>query len=99
LPMLSRAIVSGRSGHPEAIVSGIITASIFNILFASGVASIAGTLFFMPMLFHVQLPSLFGATILLWLLMRTRSTLDRMEGAVLIVTYAAMMYAAIRGSL
>jgi cation:H+ antiporter len=99
LPIFSRAIAAGRSGHAEAIASGIITASIFNLLFASGVASTAGTLFFMPMLFHVELPSLFGATILLWLLMRTRSRLDRMEGAVLIVTYAALMYAAVRGSM
>lgn len=99
LPIFSRALAAGRSGHVEAIAGSIITASIFNLLFASGVASTAGDLIFMPILFHVELPALFGSTILLWLLMRTRSTLDRMEGAVLIVTYAALMYAAIRGSM
>lgn len=99
LPMLSRAVAMGRSGNALSIPGSLITAAIFNLLFASGVASFAGNLLFMPTLFHVELPSLFGATILLWLLMRTRTTLDRMEGAVLIVTYAALAYGALRGSL
>jgi cation:H+ antiporter len=99
LPMLSRAVAMGRSGNAGAIAGSVITASIFNLLFASGVAAFAGDLLFMPALFHVELPSLFGVTILLWLLMRTRTTLDRMEGALLIVTYAALMYASLKGSL
>ena len=99
LPILLRALSAGRSGNVASISGCIVTATIFNLLFASGVASFGGYLLFMPIVFHVELPAMFGGIILLWLLMRTRSSLDRMEGAVLVVTYAALMYAAIRGSM
>lgn len=89
--MLFLAVVPVLKGHPEISLGGILGSYVYNVTLTLGVASLVGPLL-APEPRLIRVSSLFMVGLLaLLLLMLSRGRLGRLDGAVLVLLYAAYL--------
>ena len=98
LPFVSAAAGAGVLKRAEKIPGYAAGVVIFNLLLCGGLTVVVSPLAIPPAFFRVEIAAIFGISALLWLFVRTRDSIGKLEGAVLFVTYAALVWACLRGS-
>ena len=97
LPELVTSIVAGRKGEVDMALGNVIGSNIFNILFILGVAgSISPMSFIQDNI--IDLAVLIAVSLLTYVFAWSKQRLDKKEGIIMILIYAAyMVYACFRG--
>ena len=95
LPEIVSSIMAARRGHGEMAIGNIFGSNIFNILMVLGITSIIHPLHITEPI-HPDLMIATGLTCLLFILMlRGKHSLEKISGAILLVTY--FLYIALKG--
>ncbi len=87
LPELATSIVAARKGRSALAIGNVVGSNIFNIFFILGVCAAVKPLE-VTGLTAVDFSVLTGGTLLFWLFSRSSYKLSRIEGCVLILSYA-----------
>jgi cation:H+ antiporter len=92
LPELATAIVAATKGHTDIAVGNVIGSNIFNIFLVAGCTATITPLTF-GAIGNVDLLTLIGACLLFWLFggVYGKRTIQRLEGAILLISYIAYM--------
>jgi cation:H+ antiporter len=98
IPAVAAAFGSGIFGKPFLVPGYVAGIAIFNLLLCGGLAAEISVMTVPPAFFRVGIPGLFGLAALFWLFIRTRDTIGRFEGAIMFVTWAALVWACFKGS-
>jgi cation:H+ antiporter len=88
LPELSASLVAAARGHADIAVGNIVGSNLFNILSILGLTGMVKPIAF-PGISSVDLVVMLAFAVLLFPLIWTGSRLNRIEGAALLVAYAA----------
>lgn len=92
LPELVTVIQSARRREPDLIVGNLLGSNLFNALGVGGLVGLIGSpAIDEPSLTVVAACSAVGVAALAWVMMLTRRTIGRIEGAVLVVAYAVIV--------
>lgn len=90
LPEFAASLIAAHKGSHGMAVGNVVGSCIFNIFFVLGVCSSIN-----PMnvsdVSDIQLYTLIGSSLLLWLFCSTRRSLSRLEGLVMCIAYAAFI--------
>ena len=92
LPELATSLMAAVRREADIAMGNIIGSNIFNSLAIIGVASVARPLAAHPSLFQFELPMMVGLSLVLPVFIWTRLTLGRLEGGVLLASYAAFTW-------
>lgn len=95
LPELATSVVAASRGQSDLVAGNIVGSNLFNILLIVGGVSAFQPLAVNKSLFTVEIPSMVVITLILWLIFITGRKVTRMEGIVLLVLYAAIIYLSI----
>ncbi len=87
LPELATVIAAALKRHAEVAVGNIVGSNIFNLLFVGGTAGLAGTSTLSDAAKTMDLPFMLGGTILLALLIYTKTKIARPLGALMFLSY------------
>jgi cation:H+ antiporter len=92
LPELATAIVAATKGHTDIAVGNVIGSNIFNIFLVAGCTATITPLTF-GAIGNVDLLTLTGACLLFWLFggVYGKRTIQRLEGAILLISYITYM--------
>jgi len=99
IPVVSSAHGSGVLSSPRLVPGHIAGVCIFSIFICGGLAAEVSPLAISAAFFRVEIPGLFVLAALFWLFIRARETIGKFEGAIMFVTFAAFVWACVRGSL
>lgn len=88
LPELFASVMAARKGEQDLAVGNIVGSVTFNILFGIGLPALICPIIGSDTGFLPHYIVMTGLAMLLWLFMRTRLTLERWEGGVLMLIYA-----------
>jgi cation:H+ antiporter len=91
LPELSVSVAAVTRGLHTIAIGNIIGSNIVNILLIIGVAGIINPLTIQPITFGFTLPFLIGVSALLLVFIRTGWSISRLEGALLLTSYAVFL--------
>lgn len=90
LPELVTSIVAARKKEVDMALGNAIGSNIFNILMVLGIAGVIS-----PMAFNtenmIDILVLVAVSILVWIFARTRNTIGRAEGVIMLLVYASFM--------
>ena len=90
LPELATSVVAARKGQSAIAIGNVIGSNVFNILLILGLTSTIS-----PMeiegITTIDMAVMLLSVILVWLFSRTRYTVERWEGAVLVLGYLAYL--------
>lgn len=87
LPELVTSVIAARKGNVDLALGNCIGSDIFNILLALSVASVINPITF-TMENIIDAAILIVITIITWILAKTRNTIEKVEGIVLLLIYA-----------
>lgn len=96
LPELAATVIAAKRNEHDIAVGNIIGSNLFNTLGVLGLPGIIRPAAIEPGVMHLDVPVMFGATVLLWLMARVFrpfQRVTRVEGVVLLVVYAAYLVA------
>lgn len=96
LPELAATIASSLKGQSDIVAGNIVGSNLFNMMLIGGSVSAIAPVDFAQRLFRLEIPAMFGLTALLWFMMRRSERVGRVEGAVLLLTYAAVTLMVVR---
>ncbi len=91
MPELAASVVAALRNHASIALGNVIGSNIFNVLFVLGGAGALRTLEHPLAGLRSELVVLFALTAYTALLVRSRRTITRLEGAVLLLAYAAFL--------
>lgn len=91
LPELAASVVAALRGHSAMAIGNVIGSNIFNILLILGGASLASPISASLEAIRVDLAVLIGLTLLASLLLRKERVISRLEGGILVSSYAAFL--------
>ncbi len=92
LPELAASVAAARRGKPEMALGNVIGSNIFNTLAVLCVPALVGTTVLHPDVLSRDLPVMLGATaLLLYIVLRKRLLLNRLEGGLLVTSFCAYM--------
>lgn len=86
LPELATSVVAARKGQSAIAIGNVIGSNVFNILLILGLTATISPLAIQGITF-VDLSMMLGSAVLVWLFSRTKYTVERWEGIVLVVAY------------
>ncbi|MCH5178527.1 MAG: calcium/sodium antiporter [Prevotellaceae bacterium] len=89
LPELFASVVAARKGEQEMAIGNIVGSVTFNVFFCIGIPALICPIHDSDKGFLFDYALMGGLSLLLWLFMFTRRTLERWEGAVLFAIYIA----------
>ncbi len=92
LPELATSLVAALRGESDIAVGNIVGSNIFNVLSILGIASLVRPVVVQSSLFRFELPAMVILALLLPILGRARLRLGRIQGAVLLLLYVAIMW-------
>jgi cation:H+ antiporter len=90
LPELSASIIAARHNQSDMAAGNLIGSNIFNLLLILGATASVSPLM-MTSITAIDIGTMIGVTALALLMMLTRARLSRIEGAILVATYAVYM--------
>lgn len=88
LPELFTSVIAAKKGKADIAIGNIVGSNIFNILFVIGTSSLIIPVVF-EMSFVVDCLVAVGAGVILWLCTFRKKKLNRLEGIIMLVSYAA----------
>ena len=91
LPELATSMVAARKGNSDIAIGNVIGSNVFNILMILGVTGAVAPLHIQGIT-TVDLSTMGVSTVVLWLFARTKYTVARWEGGVLVALFAAYMW-------
>ncbi|MDA0745390.1 MAG: calcium/sodium antiporter [bacterium] len=91
LPEIATAVTAARKGHGGIVVGNILGADILNICWIAGASALVNPLVVSTKVIHFSFPAMLIIVITMLVLMRTRHSLSRSEGLVLLGTYAVYL--------
>ena len=86
LPELATSVVAARKGQSAIAIGNVIGSNVFNILLILGLTATISPLQIQGITL-VDLSMMLGSVVLVWLFSRTKYTVERWEGAVLVIGY------------
>ena len=86
LPELATSVVAARKGQSAIAIGNVIGSNVFNILLILGLTATISPLQIQGITL-VDLSMMLGSVALVWLFSRTKYTVERWEGAVLVIGY------------
>ena len=86
LPELATSVVAARKGQSAIAIGNVIGSNVFNILLILGLTATISPLQIQGITM-VDLCMMLGSVVLVWLFSRTKYTVERWEGAVLVIGY------------
>ncbi len=92
LPELATAIIAGVRGHSDLSLGNILGSNVYNILGILGVTAIVEPLHIPKEILSFDIWVMLGATIMLIIVAITKLKITRLEGGVLMATYAIYLY-------
>ncbi|MFA5256677.1 MAG: calcium/sodium antiporter [Opitutales bacterium] len=98
LPELATVIASSIKGQSGMAAGNIVGSNLFNMMLIGGGVSAISPLAFSPRLFNIEIPAMFGLTVLLWLFMRRFDKVGRVEGGALLLAYAVIIWTTVRAA-
>jgi len=98
VPVVSSALGGGYFSSPKPMQGYVARVCIFNILICGGLVAAIAAPVVPAVYFRAEIPGLFGLAALFWLFIRTRETIGKFEGAIVLVTYLALAWACARAS-
>ena len=87
LPELATTVVAASKGQPDLAVGNAIGSNVFNVLCVIGITSAITPLDVNQSLINVDFYAMFAACLFCWVLMGTRRTINRAEGAAMVLFY------------
>ena len=97
LPELATSVVSASKGNSGIAIGNVLGSNVFNILFILGVTGVICPLDIQGIT-TLDLSVLVIAMILLWLFSYTKLRIERWEGVVLVLVFAAYMFVLIKNA-
>jgi cation:H+ antiporter len=91
LPELVTSVIAARRGHSDLAVGNVVGSNILNTFLCLGAAALAGTVAAPLPTLAVDLVALGVMTMLATAFIRTERTISRLEGATVVVLYAAFV--------
>ena len=88
LPELVTSVVAARKNEQDMAIGNVVGSNIFNILMILGVAAAVSPMAFI-MENVIDIAFLLGFSVLVWIFCITKKQLGKLEGAVMILAYAA----------
>lgn len=88
LPELVTSVTAARRGNTGIAIGNIVGSNIFNILFVTGLTAAITPIAFLRT-FAIDLGVAFFAALLLWLFSARSGYLSRVNGAIMVICYAA----------
>ncbi len=92
LPELSVSATASARGKHETAIGNVIGSNIFNILLIIGAICLIRPIFITPATIKFEIPLMVAYSILLLLLLRTGFKLSRLEGFILLLSYAVYIW-------
>lgn len=92
LPELSVSAVASARGKHETAIGNVIGSNIFNILLIIGAICLVRPIFISPATIRFEIPLMVAYSILLLPLLRTGFKLSRLEGFILLLSYAVYIW-------
>ncbi|MFG0285409.1 MAG: calcium/sodium antiporter [Phycisphaerales bacterium JB039] len=92
LPELATCVMAALRKHSEIVVGNVLGSNIFNILCVLGVSSLAQPLRVPPETMWRDAPWMLGFAVACLPIMAARLCIGRLEGAVLLIAYAAYLW-------
>jgi cation:H+ antiporter len=89
LPELASSVVAAIHREGDVVIGNLIGSNIFNILLILGMTAVVSPIPVDAQSIWIDLHVMMGISILAWFFLRSQSHLGRLEGALLIVAYAA----------
>lgn len=86
LPELATSVVAARKGQSPIAIGNVIGSNVFNILLILGLTATISPMQIQGVTM-VDLSLMLGSVVLVWLFSRTKYTVERWEGAVLVIGY------------
>ena len=86
LPELATSVVAARKGQSAIAIGNVIGSNVFNILLILGLTATISPLQIQGITL-IDLSMMLGSVVLVWLFSRTKYTVERWEGAVLVIGY------------
>ena len=86
LPELATSVVAARKGQSAIAIGNVIGSNVFNILLILGLTATISPMQIQGITM-VDLSMMLGSVVLVWLFSRTKYTVERWEGAVLVLAY------------
>ncbi len=86
LPELATSVVAARKGQSAIAIGNVIGSNVFNILLILGLTATISPMQIQGITM-VDLSLMLGSVVLVWLFSRTKYTVERWEGAVLVLGY------------
>jgi cation:H+ antiporter len=91
LPELATSLIAAARGHSEIAIGNVVGSNIYNVLLCLGAAGLAGNIATPPETVLLDLAVLGVMTLLGLVFLRTARVLQRWEGLVLVLCYAAFI--------
>jgi cation:H+ antiporter len=96
LPELITSVIAARRGHSDIAVGNVVGSNIFNALLCLGAAAFAGAVGAPLSQIRVEIVALFTMTGLALVFLRTRRTISRLEGGILLAGFVLFMLMTVR---
>jgi cation:H+ antiporter len=90
LPELATSVVAARKGQSAIAIGNVIGSNVFNILLILGVTSVISPLQ-LEGITMLDMGVMMGSIAMVWLFSFTRYSVERWEGALLVVGYLAYL--------
>lgn len=90
LPELATSVVAARKGQSAIAIGNVIGSNVFNILLILGMTAAISPMQIQGITL-IDLSMMMGSVVLVWLFSRTRYTVERWEGTVLVAIYLAYL--------
>ncbi len=91
LPELATTIVAARQKQPDIAIGNVVGSNIFNVLFVTGLASLARPLPVPPEILHFDGPLMLVVCVVFYPVVYTGRKVTRLEGIVLLIAYVAYL--------
>ncbi|MBB5021686.1 cation:H+ antiporter [Desulfurispira natronophila] len=92
LPELMTCIVASVKKSGDLSIGNIIGSNIFNLLFVCGIIALISPITVAPSLLKVDIPIMLAAIMVLYPLARSKGSIGRIEGLLLLAAYSGYMY-------
>ncbi len=91
LPELATSLIAAHKNHPEIAIGNVVGSNIFNVVLCLALAAIARPIGVSVGAIAVDIGAMVALTILAAFLLRSERRITRLEGAVLLLSYAAFI--------
>ena len=91
LPELAAAVASAAKGHPGLAVGNVVGSCLFNLAFVMGATALIHPLPVEPLDVQLELITMCGLTVVMWLMLGSGKRMSRLEGGVLLTSYVGFL--------